>query len=88
MDNREKKNGIKKVQTYQNVVTEINLNISRKTVRKELGKKNKITTRMNIRRRRMVKNERSITRRVTKKVCCKKQKVDEDKENENNNISE
>ena len=35
MDNREKNNGIKKVQTYQNVVTEINLNISRKTVGKE-----------------------------------------------------
>ena len=39
MGTKEKNAGIKKVQTYQNVITGINLDISRKTVKIESRKK-------------------------------------------------
>ena len=49
-DTRKETAGINKVQTYQNIMTATNLDMSRKTVRIESAKKNQGTTRMNITR--------------------------------------
>ena len=40
MVTREKTDVIKKVRTYKNFITVTNMDMSRKTVRRELGKKN------------------------------------------------
>ena len=64
----------------KNVITEIKPDIPRKTVGKELGKKNQITTRMKITGRSMDKNARAITIRVTKKRSVGRNKDDKNKE--------
>ena len=48
--------GIKKVQTHQNVITEINIDISRKTFRRESGNKKQIMKKLNISMRSLGKN--------------------------------
>ena len=50
MVTREKTDVIKKVRTYKNFITVTNMDMSRKTVRRELGKKNEGTERTKIKR--------------------------------------
>ena len=62
MGTRENTAGIKKVPTYQDLITVTNLEMSRKTVRKYSGKKNKITTRTNMTRRNLIIAKWTITK--------------------------
>ena len=54
MGTKENTAGIKRVKTHQNVITLINLDISRNTYKRESGKKSQITTRMKITRRNVI----------------------------------